>query len=275
MRYLAIFVALIALVAFGCVQETGVSQDYLTPSATAPTASSEAVGGQVIQEGSITIKVAEGTLQSKFDEMNSMLESNGADLSNIRYYEYTDRKAYTVTVKVSPTRFNSINEQLKNIGDVKDMSVNLEDVSQQYKDLDTRIKNREIELQRLYELYNQSSNVSELLQVEQEITRVETDLEILKQQKQDLVSRIEQSTITISLYEDKPATQQLTISLEGLGALFFTALGAAITLIVGIAGFLLPIAIVGAVLWLIYKRVRGKEKPKPRKQEFAQIPSER
>lgn len=282
MRHFAVFVILLALAAFGCigteyseVVSRGEGGNYAAAPGYAPAYDS---GSQIItQESSMTIKVQEGTLQTKFDEMRQMLSSNGADVSNIQYYELSDRKEYRLTVKVSPTRFDSINEQLKAIGEVKDISVSLEDVTQQYTDLDTRIKNREVELERLYVLYNQTSNISELLDVEREITRVETELELLKQQKQYLVSRIERSTISIAIYEDKPATSQLSISLEGLGTLFFWMVGTAVTLIVAVAGFALPIALVIGIVWFAYRRLKGGKKEKPaksRKQEFAQIPPE-
>lgn len=277
MRY-AIFAIFAALIFFGCLgAETGVRQG-MEGASLAQMAPAYDSGSQVItKESSMTIKVQEGTLQTKFDEMRQMLSSNGAEVSNIQYYELSDRKEYRLTVKVSPTRFDSINEQLKAVGEVKDISVSLEDVTQQYTDLDTRIKNREVELERLYALYNQTSNISDLLDVEREITRVETELELLKQQKQYLISRIERSSISIVIYEDKPATSQLSISLEGLGTLFFSALAAAITVIVAVAGFVLPIAVVIAVIWLLYRKLKGgkEERPKPRKQEFSQIPSQR
>ena len=161
---------------------------------------------------------------------------------------------------------------LQQLGEVKDLSVQLEDVTQQYMDLDTRIKNREIELERLYELYDKSTKVSDLLDVEREITRVETDLEILKQQKQYLVSKVERSTIRITVYEDKPATQQLTLSLEGLGAMFFAAMAAAVTLVVLAIGFLVPFAMVLGILWLAYKFVRRGKKTKSRQSEHGRIP---
>lgn len=278
-KYIAIFAMILAFIAFGCISSEQVFQDTGARGLeTAPSAPAVDSGNQIItKESSMTIKVQEGTLQSKFDEMRSMLESNGAELSDIRYYELSDRRQYLVTVKVSPVKFDTINEQLRQIGEVKDISVSLEDVTQQYTDLDTRISNREVELERLHALYNQTSNISELLEVEREITRVETELELLKQQKQYLVSRIERSSISITLYEDKPATSQLSLSLESLGVLFFGMVAAAITVIVAIAGFVLPIAAAVGVLWFIYKRLKGggKQKPKPRKQEFSQIPPER
>lgn len=274
MRNLSVLFVLITLLAFGCLGSEsdfygGIeTEEYRT--AMAP--SSYADADYVIQESTITIKVAEGTLQSKFEEMDDMLRYRGAEVSDIRYNEYATRKQYTVTIRVAPTKFDTINDLLQEIGEVKDMSVQLEDVTQQYVDLDTRIKNRETELERLYELYNKSRDIEDLLAVEKEVTRVEIELEILKQQKQYLVSRIDRSTINITLYEEKPPTQHLIPTLEGLGAAFFGALGAAITLIVLAAGFLLPLAVVIGVLWLIYKKLRGGKKAKPRKSASSRIP---
>ncbi|MDD5171428.1 MAG: DUF4349 domain-containing protein [Candidatus ainarchaeum sp.] len=280
LKQIAVLVMLIAILAFGCIGQEGISLPSSGGTEGMPSApayedvgKSSYDGGQyVTKEGSITLKVAEGTLESKFAEMKETLRIQGAETSDVTYNEYSDRKQYTLTVKVEPNKFESVNAMLQQLGEVKDMSVQLEDVTQQYTDLDTRIKNREIELERLYELYNQTSNVSDLLEVEREITRVETELELLKQEKQYLVSQVEQSTIRITVYEDKPATQQLTLSLEGLGTMFFAALAAAVTLVVLAIGFLLPFAIVVGILWLVYKAFWGSKKAKPRQPEHSRIP---
>ena len=269
-----IFVLLAAALTLGCMgvmeeehmageqaRDMGVSTSALAP-AEAYAGSGNAYGEYVAKEGSMTIRVQEGTLDEKYESMKSMLQGEGAQMSDVRYNEYGDRKQYTMTVKVSPSRFESISDSLREVGEVKSISVSLEDVTQQYVDTETRIKNKEIELARLYELYNKSAKVDDLLSVEREVSRVETELELLKGQKQYLDSRVQRSTIAITLYEDKPAATQLTNPLENLGALFFGALAAAITLMVLAAGFLLPLVLVLAVLWFIVKRVLSGRKAK-------------
>ncbi len=266
----------VALLSFGCLGSgiTGSSQSAVRfDNAPAPSvAYSGGSGGAVAQAGQITIRVPEGTLEQKFSDIKDKLASESAQTSDVSYTEYSDRKQYSITVKVPPSRFDEINGMLKDIGEVKGMSVQLEDVTKQYTDLDTRITNGELELARLQQLYNQSSNVSDLLDVEREITRVETQLDSLKQQKADLVSRVELSTIVITVYEDKPATTQLSLSLESLGAMFFNAVAAAITLIVLAAGFLIPLGIVAGLLWLAYKALRGDRKGGPKPSEHKKIP---
>jgi len=286
LRNFAIIVFLAALLAFGCLGQEGsagvssggsdsdirYAMTSLSGGSSESAAPAASEGQYMTKEGSITLKVAEGTLETKFSDIKDALRSEGADVSDVSYSEYGNRKQYTLTVKVAPSKFDSVNAMLQQMGEVKDLSVQLEDVTQQYVDLDTRIKNREIELERLYELYNKSTKVTDLLDVEREITRVETDLEILKQQKQYLVSKVERSTIRITAYEDKPASQQLTLSLEGLGQMFFAAMAAAVTLVVLAVGFLLPFAIVVGILWLLYKAFRGNKTAKPRQPEHSRIP---
>jgi hypothetical protein len=277
-----VLVLLAGLLAFGCLgtqsgssgSDSGVASapsKALDISSTRSTPTSVTENQYVTKEGFISIKVNEGELQGKFNDTQDQMKAQGASLSDIRYSETNDRKQYTLTVKVAPGKFEPMMAMLQGIGNVKDMSVNLEDVTQQYVDLDTRIKNNEVELARLYELYNQSGRIEDLLSVEREISRVETDLEILKGQKQYLSSRIDKSTINVSIYEDKPATQQL-VPLESIGALFFGAMAAAISLLVLGVGFLLPIAIVVGVIWFAYKAIKGKGGSRPRQPEHSRIP---
>ncbi len=270
MKYIALFVVL--LLSFGCIGNQ--YDDYevspgIAPAPEAYDGSAYAVknslqyssGAQYMtQESYIKLKVAEGNLESGFAMIKGNLTLQGAELTDIDYSEYSDRKQYTATVKVAPSKFNQINEMLKGFGEVKDMSVSLEDVTKQYTDLETRIRNKENELSRLNQLYNQSESVSEILDVEKELTRVETELELLKSQNESLSSRIAKSTISVSVYEEKAATQSLTLQLENLAAMFFGAVAAAITLIVVAIGFLLPVGVLFGVLWFGYKFVTRPRK---------------
>jgi len=239
-------------------ESSGRAAPSMAPSPVSGVAAND--GQYITKSGYISIKVPEGTLKAKFEDMQAKLKSGGAELGDITYNEYSDRKTYSLSVKVVPDRFESMLTTLQGVGEVKDLSVNLEDVTKQYTDLDTRIRNKEIELKRLQDLYDKAGNVSDLLSVERELGRVETELELLKQEKDSLTARIQKSTINITLYVETPATQQFTVSLEGLAGLFFGAMAAAIMLIIGAAGFLIPLIAMLALLWFIYKKTRPKPK---------------
>jgi hypothetical protein len=263
---------IVMLLAFGCISsdyEVMDGNSYERTVSTAPQepmpyddyAYSEGGGQYVTKESYMQLKVPEGTLESRFELIKGNLSSQGAETTDISYNEYSSKKQYHVTIKVSPGKFDSINDMLKEFGEVKDMSVTLEDVTKQYTDLETRIRNKENELTRLNQLYNQSESVSEILEVERELTRVETELELLKWQKDSIASRVAKSTISLTVYEEKPAAQNLTLQLENLAGMFFGAIAAAITLIVVAVGFLLPVAVVLGAIWFGYKFVTKPRKP--------------
>lgn len=272
LKNIAILSIILLLLTFGCLGENqskdyGYSDGYpsssasqeLSPASSYSPSSSSSSQTYITKEGSITLKVPEGTLETKYEELKASLLAEGATFSDVNYYEYSDKKQYTITMKVLPSKFDSINSMLKQAGELKDMSVQLEDVTQEYTDTETRIRNKEIELERLRALYAQSGKIADLLEVEHELSRVETELELLKQNKIYLDSKIQKSTIYLTIYEDKPATQQLIIPLESFASLFFGALAVAIGLIVAATGFLIPIIIVVLVLWFIYKKLIAKK----------------
>ncbi len=213
----------------------------------------------VTKSGTVTIKVNQGTLENKLTSLKDTLKSSNADISSISYNEYTSRKQYSITIKINPEKFDSILESLKSIGELRSMDTNIEDVTTNYQDLDVKIKNRKIELERLYAIYNTTTVVTEILEVEREITRVEEELQWYEGQKIELERQIAKSTIIITLYEDKsPVESNLLLPIEQFGSVFFGAISASLILIVGGIGFLAPIVLVIFVLYKIYRKLRPK-----------------
>ncbi|MDO8554269.1 MAG: DUF4349 domain-containing protein [Candidatus Micrarchaeota archaeon] len=159
------------------------------------------------KEGSISIKLERGQLDEKVKGATGIVETQGGTVISTSYDEYSGQKHYSISFKISPEKFDSVFEQLKNLGELKGANVNIEDVTKQYRDLDLRLQNKNIELQRLYILYNKSELVEDLITVEREITRIETEIEQLKNEKGTLEGKIQKSTITLDLYEDVAASE--------------------------------------------------------------------
>ncbi|MBD3397746.1 DUF4349 domain-containing protein [Candidatus Micrarchaeota archaeon] len=267
---------------FGCIGMDEVAGNYAEPdygyatkgvaAAPAPMVAEEAYYGgadsydyesdqMVIKEGSLSVNVETGTLEEKKDELTAIIDDYNAELSYIRFNEYNTEKRYALTVKIAPTKFDSFMEEVSALGEVKSIDSSVEDVTEEYIDIQTRIENLEEELDRLNALYDEADNVEEILMIEKEVTRVQTSLEIYQRQALDLERRSAQSTITIYLIEEKPALEtDLIMPLEEILNLFFGALSFAIMLLVGLAGFLIPIVLVFLVLRAIYRAISKKKK---------------
>ena len=215
----------------------------------------------VIKQGSVSVKVETGTLEEKKDQLSSIIDEYNAELTYITFNEYTTEKRYSVTVKIAPSKFDSFMESISTLGEIKSIDSSVEDVTEQYTDLQTRISNLQEELARLNTLYDEADNVEEILMIEREVTRVQTNLEIYQRQSLDLERRSAQSTITVYLVEEKPEFEtDFVMPLEEMLALFLGAMVAAIMLVAGAAGFLLPLAILFLVLRAIYRAIKKKKK---------------
>lgn len=159
------------------------------------------------KEAYISIEVERGELENKYQDANALLDGKGADIISVFYDEYSGIKSYSIEFKILPAQFDETLEDLKRLGEVMDINVDIEDVTTEYRDLNIRLNNKELELERLYELYDRSETVEELLAVEEEVTRVTTEIEQLKAQKETLEGRVAKSTITVEIYEWAAASE--------------------------------------------------------------------
>lgn len=212
----------------------------------------------VVQTGSLSLQVKEGTLEEKVTAVRDVVSDvHGTYSALSSYYEVDSQNIYYLRVKVPRAKFNEFVAKLKSIGEIKSMDIPLEDVTEQYTDPNIHISNLEAELSRLNALYEKAENVEDILAIEREITRVQTTLDIYKQQKLDLERHSSMSTILVSVYEEKPIIKtSLFLLLEQLFTIFFGAFSFAMMFLVGALGFLLPLLIVVWAMWRIWKALK-------------------
>jgi len=225
-------------------------------------------GNLVIKTGNVQIEVPQGKLEPKLNELKGVITSSGGKVDSISYSEGENWKSYYITVKVPPTSFDSLSEKFKAVGTVKSMNTNVDDVTLSWVDLDTRISNLQAERERLLALYNRSNEVKDIIAVEQELTRVQTNLEYAQAQKISMERQISLSTITITLREESPLVEGSLITISNIVGTFAGALAFGILLVAGAAGFIIPIGIVLAVVGFVALKVwKGYKKNKEAKEE--------
>ncbi len=216
---------------------------------------------KIIKSGSISIEVPSNTIEPKYEELISKLKSRNVDIVDLQYYEYTYEKRYTLTIKVLPNEFDSIVDDVKTVGAIKSANTNIEDVTEQYIDIERRIAHKEIQLNRLYELYNKTESVTEILELESEVARVEYELESLLATKLNYDKRIDKSTIVIYLTEKKFETETtMEDTFSSLIPIFLTTLSFGLMFIVGSLGFLIPFVIIVLILVFLFNLFSKKKK---------------
>jgi len=239
-------------------------------SVTPPTQLVDTSGKMVVKTGDMQIVVPEHTLDSKLNELRGIVSASNGQIDSISYSEGDSWKEYTLNVRVPPTAFESLSDKLKTVGTLKSMNTNTEDVTLQWIDREARINNLQTERDRLLELYNRSAEVKDILLVEQELTRVQSDLDSEKAQQTALERQVSLSSLSITLREESPVVQgSLLASLSDIVSAFIGALSFGIIMLAGLLGFGIPIAIALLIVCVIVKLLwdyftRGKNISMPK-----------
>ena len=170
-------------------------------------------------------------------------------------------------VRIPAEQFESFMAAVSKLGELQTTHTDSQDVTAEFYDLQTRISNKQVEEKRLIEhLKKSTGKLSEILQVEKELSRVRGEIEQMQGRLRLLANLTSLTTVTVSIREvkdyvaPKPATfgtqiaRTFSESLQQLGGF-----GKGLVLL---AVALLPwivVLLIGAVpLWLLVRHQTKK-----------------
>jgi hypothetical protein len=108
----------------------------------------------------------------------------------------------TLEVKVPPERLNDFLLKLRTLGDLKGQTLSTEDVTKDYFDTDARVRNAQMEEQRLQDILNKNTGrLADILQVERELARVRQGIEQMQGTLRYYNTMVQYATVTITLSE--------------------------------------------------------------------------
>lgn len=168
----------------------------------------------------------------------------------------------TLTLRVPSARHSGIVSDLESLGEVRDRSRTAEDVTSEVVDLEARVASARRSIDRIRELLDAASDLSDVVRVETELARREADLDSLLQRQEQLSSLTSLATVTVTFFQPDaaPAPNGEAIGfLSGLAG-GWSALVASARVLGAVIGALLPFLLAGAVVgwpaWLAWRRFR-------------------
>jgi len=151
-------------------------------------------------------------------------------------------KTFSATLRVPSAQLEPALAELKQLGRADQESQAGEEVTKQYVDLAARLKNsRATEERLLGVLRNNTGKVKDVLEVENEISRVRGEIEGMEADQRALQTRIDFATITLSVTEEYKASLNGAPSSTGtrLHNAFVTGYHSVVENVVGLAAWLL------------------------------------
>lgn len=179
----------------------------------------EAVERKIIRNAEITMEV--GSTTDTQHKVTSIAEANGGFVvtSEAKQRESVDPAQRTLDIKlvvrVPSTQFGVTFDEIKKLAsNMPQENVTGQDVTEEFIDLEARIKTQKaLELQFL-EIMRQANKVADALEVQRQIADVRTDIEKLEGRKRFLENRASLSTITVNIQTPKPV---IAVTVPGFG----------------------------------------------------------
>jgi hypothetical protein len=170
-------------------------------------------------------------------------------------------------LRIPVVRFNEFRDAVKKLGDLVRYTSDSQDVTDEYFDLQVRIKNKEDEIQTLRGIFNKTSGkVDEVLTVQRELSRATEELERMKGRQRVLENLTDLTTVTVYFQErgkytpNEPTPFGTAVSNTFSGSVdVMVGLGKGIVLAgAALTPWLPAFAIVGAVGYFVRRRLRGR-----------------
>jgi hypothetical protein len=245
--------------------------DTLVPEAAPPASGNElkapeAVGPMIVETASLTI------LATNYDEASAAIEKLAA--AHGGYVEKLDSKAQTgnargisAALRIPTKQLDGFLADVRKLGHVEEETRSNEEVSDQYVDLQARLKSARATEQRLIELLGtRTGKLEDVLEAERELARIRGEIEGMQGQSAILVHRVNYATVQVELSEEyrqvlgsgtiSTGTKIRNAAVEGFGNLEDGAVALVVFVFAVGPSLLFWLAIFLVPGWFVWKRLR-------------------
>ena len=257
----------------GRAAQTSSGEGWDAPAPAPPAAGGELkapenVGPMIVQTASLTL------LATNYDEASGAIEKLAA--AHGGYVEKLDAKAQTgnarevsASLRIPTKQLDGFLADVRKLGHVEEETRSNEEVSDQYVDLQARLKSARATEQRLIELLGtRTGKLQDVLEAERELARVRGEIESMQGQSALLVHRVNYATVQVDLNEEYrqvlgsgPISTGMKIRnamVEGFRNLRDGAVGLLVFVFAVGPSLLFWLAILLVPGWFIWKRFRAR-----------------
>lgn len=235
-------------------------------SSTVADSSAQILGRMVIRTAQLSIQVQE--MEAALAQVRAIASRAGGFVSasdtHVENVNNQDRTVANLTLQVRSDSADSAMSDLRALGKVTAESSGSQDVTDEYVDLDSNLRNLQASESAILKLMDRATQIQDVLSLQRELTNVRGQIERIQGRKTYLERRTDMATITVSLNVPAPASAQgqggpwdpIATAARGWQASLTVLRAAADVLIVALAfsWWLIPLVIAGA--YIVYQRRR-------------------
>jgi len=263
--------ALSAPAAPGAAAAVDAQRSAASPSSAQPNAlpdtSAQILDRMVIRTAQLSVEVQD--MEQSLAQARAIASRNGGFVSasntHLEKVNDQDRMVADLTLQVRSQSADAALSDLRALGKVTSETSGSQDVTEEYVDLDSNLRNLQASEAAILKLLDRASQIQDVLALQRELSNVRAQIERIQGRKTYLERRTDMATITLALRLPPLAGSQPTlggawdpvaVALRGWQASLAVLRGVAEVLIVAVAfsWWLVPLAAAGVYFWLRHRR---------------------
>lgn len=144
-------------------------------------------------------------LKSKISEHNGFIQNeefmDGGHWDYYNSYRVNGERDYSLSVRIPTSKYQAFMSDMKGIGNVVRSNSNVENISQTYYNTKAYLESYQNQLEVLMGMYNNASNIADMLTIESRIAEVQAKILSLTTEVQSMDMDVAYSTIDVNLSE--------------------------------------------------------------------------
>ena len=156
--------------------------------------------------------IKEGEIEFETDNLNKTRQSILKALNHVGGYIGSDqeskepaKKVNTILVRIPADKFDLfISEATVGVTRFDRKDIRVKDVTEEFLDIEARLKTKKELENRFSELLKQAKNVTEILEIEKQMAQLRSDIESIEGRLKYLQSQVSLSTLTLTFYQTIP-----------------------------------------------------------------------
>ncbi len=217
---------------------------------------------KMIKDG--TLQIAVKNLKKSKTEVDSLVAKYKGYYSNESYNNNDNSDEYVLSIRIPSVHFDAFISQVEaGAGDVIYKNIASRDVTEEYIDLTTRLKNKEDHLHQFGELLKRARTIEDIVEIQDITRKIEEEMESVQGRLKYLSNQIDYSTLYLTI--SKSNYNKYTRSHGSFIDRIKLALVKGWYGIVSFAVFIIkiwPFWIISGIFYYLYKRWIAKRKKK-------------
>ncbi len=215
---------------------------------------------KVIKEGQVELRVEQDTFGDSVDEVILLARRFGGSVQATAIDDSGEGRG-TVIVRVPSDRFEDTLTELGDIGRIESQFVDTQDVTDEFVDLEARIRNARTAEHVLLNLMDEATTIADTIRVQNQLERVQENIERMRGRLRVLEDQTSFSTLAVDVIEEGAPKEKDPEEAGTLIKAWRDAVEGFMGVVSGViiaSGVVLPVAFMALIVALLVRRIRPR-----------------